>query len=258
MSNVQIQLMTGIYIQEEPRTTEIVECLERNIANPFFKNIHIFIEDGKDDFELQLAKDTYPALGKLRELLKCPKVIIVRRHERPTYAQLFEYANATFETGALVMITNSDIEYDGTLGALKDVDMGDRFICLSREGGLGSYRAEVSQDTWIWQSPVKPMKSDWTLGIAGGDNKIAYEAQQVGYEVVNPCLSIYAYHRHASKIHHWTSANRIASPYLSVHPSRIEPDGDGGEFVVQQLPPNTKPPAPRTPTPAVCEEEDGA
>lgn len=145
------------------------------------------------------------------------------------------------------MITNSDIEYDGTLFALENVDLTDRFLCLSREGGKGSFRAEVSQDTWIWKSPIRDFKCDWTLGIAGGDNKVAYEAAQVGYEVLNPCLSVYTYHRHTSKVRHWTIANRLRGGYLSVHPSRIEMKEGRATFTVIPQPPNQKQAPPRTP-----------
>lgn len=251
MKDLKIRMVSGIYIQERPRTEEIVGCLEKNVQNPFIQDVHLFIEDEKGAFEGALAADSYPAIGKLKALLSHPKVVVVPHYARPTYTGFFDYANRVFAEGEVAMISNSDIEYDGTLGELEDVPLAGVFICLSREGGRGSYRAEVSQDTWIWESPIRIRPCDWTLGIAGGDNRIAYEGKVAGYAVVNPCLSIYAYHRHSSRVRHWTVANRIHGDYLSVHPSHISWKDGKAQFVVQPLVPNNKPPAQRQPTPAV-------
>lgn len=224
MGDFTMSMMVGSYIDERPRMEEIIFTLERNLQNPIISDMHIFIEEALDRYYATLNEAPFEAIKKLDGLLRNPKVTVVKFGRRPLYSDYFEYANKTFPEGRIVGISNSDIEYDETLKLVGDYDLTNVFICLSREFGKGCHRAAVSQDTWIWKSPLRIFKSDWTLGLPGGDNRIAYEGKQGGYRVINPCLSINSKHHHTSRVRHWTHADRskCAGTYMEVNPCGIQ------------------------------------
>lgn len=224
MSEFTVSMMVGSYIDQQKRVEEIVYTLGKNVENPVISDIHLFIEDDLGKYYDALKQAAFPALKDLEKLHGHPKVTVVKVGKRPLYSDYFEYANKTFPEGRIVGIANSDIEYDETLRLLNDYDMTDVFICLSRELGKGCYRAAVSQDTWIWKSPIRIFTSNWTLGLPGGDNRIAFEGHQGGYRVVNPCLSINNLHHHTSKVRHWSHADRskCAGTYMEVNPCGIQ------------------------------------
>jgi hypothetical protein len=59
-----------------------------------------------------------------------------------------------------------------------------------------------SQDAWIFQPPIPQDiidQSDFALGLARCDNRIADIFSSAGYEVINPALAIHAIEIHSSQ-----------------------------------------------------------
>lgn len=224
-----ISLLVGTYITEQPRVDEIVGCLEKNIANPFVGDIHLFVEDPVSQWEGWLREPVtkmkpWPSLEKLNELRSHPKVKLVPNGRRAFYSEYFEYATKTFPKGRVVVISNSDIEYDDTLGRLADYNLDNVFMCLTRdsgcEGNAGCF------DTWIFTAPACPNLTHcrWPLGVNRGELKIAHEVKEARYCVINPCFSINAIHRHlATHVPKtWVRLPRIKGPYGEVHATGLE------------------------------------
>ncbi len=62
----------------------------------------------------------------------------------------------------------------------------------------------MSQDVWIFQSPIRKFKNDTiTLGVLRCDPKIAYQAHTAGYHVCNPCLDVQCCHYHLSNVRNY-------------------------------------------------------
>lgn len=82
-----------------------------------------------------------------------------------------------------------------------------------------------SQDTWVFfGSPKVKTSIELFMGYGGCDNRLAYEIQQAGYEVLNPCKTIKTYHYHECNHRTWIDkdGNRLKEtvppPYLLVNP----------------------------------------
>lgn len=235
MMTETVSLLVGTYTDERRRAEELIQCLEGNVANPLIEDIHLFVEDPvlqwEAWFELR-EQSRFPAIDTLNRLRSHRKVTVVPFGRRPFYSEYFEYANRTFPKGRVAILSNSDIEFNETLLALRGRDLDGIFICLARDNGNSGHNPPLSQDSWIFQIPVKAellATTTWPLGIGGGDHKIAYEAEQAGYRLVNPCHSIRATHRHESRIRTWPLKPNIKGPGRGVDLTGIEVlDGGAG------------------------------
>jgi hypothetical protein len=242
-------LLVGSFMDYRPRVSEMVECLERNVLNPRIRDIHLFVEDPILQWEnwfsigdWEVAGDTgmephktpgarwqkYPALEKLDRLRRHPKVTIVPFGRRPFFRDYFEYANKTFPEGRTVLVANSDIEFDQTVGLLGNHSLRGVFGCLAREGGrifgaTKGFPASASHDAWFFTTPVEGLSDcTWPLGIRNGEHLLAMRARSASYVLINPCLSISTKHHHVSRVRRWHMFPPITSKYLSVFGVSLE------------------------------------
>lgn len=126
-------------------------------------------------------------------------------------------------------VANTDIYFDDTLSQLHTYMNGKTCVALSRwdvkpplEPVLHNER--FSQDVWIFQGKVKPVKfASFNLGVPGCDNRIAWELNRAGYILKNPATKIKSYHYHPSDLHTYHDENRenikflyVPKPYLFV------------------------------------------
>jgi len=149
--------------------------------------------------------------------------------KRLSYRMALEFANSQL-AGRVCILANSDVYFDYTLSRLAPRSLVGRMLALSRydvkSNGtvlLNLFLAPVSQDAWIFIAPVDlgKMNVDFTMGLLGCDNRIAYEFSQAGYTVVNPCFprtGIVVRHLHQSEKRNYSSANKVTGGYLSVIP----------------------------------------
>ena len=113
---------------------------------------------------------------------------------RPTFTELFSMCLP----GMVNVVANSDIYFDSTIHFAKPT--ASHCYALSRwdvnaDGSIALWDHLDSQDVWVfWGRPE--VTADFTMGIAGCDNRLVYLLQQAGMIVTNPSRTIKCYHLH--------------------------------------------------------------
>jgi len=113
-----------IVLENETRITRIIEiltCLATNLNHPNIDKIHVFYDSSHD-----LKNRNY-----IKRYLDIHRIKYIEINGRPTFEQLFEYANATFP-GKDVIIANSDEYFNESLKLLNEVDFSDKFLRVFR------------------------------------------------------------------------------------------------------------------------------
>lgn len=203
----KLHLITVLYNEtNSKRMEEYKTCLQNNLNNPAIGSIHVIYDTAKDD-----------GTNTLLTFLKQQPITISYVNERPSFAHCFATANSTLPIGAKVIVSNADIYFNDTLDLLENYDLGGKFLAITRKevnaDGTISYmrgtphkgQKEASQDVWIFQTPFPDFKQrdDILLGTLHCESEVAYHAQQLGLEVLNPYFSIDCLHLHLSGIRHW-------------------------------------------------------
>lgn len=171
--------------------------------------MHVLYDTIKDDKK-----------NKILNYLKTKNIKISYIKGRPTFNYCFTLANEQY-ANSKVIISNADIYFNNTLYLLSDYNLNNKFIALTRwnvtpTGSLkifkqfdknGNFRADwtyYSQDAWIFQTPIQKFNYDAiALGTLYCDGMIAYQADQVGLNVFNPCYSIQCCHLHLSEVRNY-------------------------------------------------------
>lgn len=205
-----ITLYTSFYEDKKAeRHAEILHCLRNNVDNPLIDEIVL------------LCEGSIPP----PEIRNCKKVTI-NIGGRPTYQDFFNLINLRHSHFDISIVANTDIYFDESLSK---INMNNATcLALSRwdikpEGAV-LHNEKFSQDVWIFQGKVKPVKyATFNLGIPGCDNRIAWELYRAGYKLLNPAHSIKCYHYHPSDLHTYHDENGenikylyIPKPYLFV------------------------------------------
>lgn len=191
---MKIHLLIDYYISSmKERQEELDFCYLDNIDNPGFDQIHVFYSDPP------------PRVND--------KVISIPLTKRLNYADYFEYAKNNIPQDDIIVLSNSDIYFDDTVAKVASFDLDKNILALTRwssNGGDDGNRLEngiikfysnhvCSQDVWVWKNPLSNFEKvdcNFTLGVLGCDNKIAYSFKEMGYDPINPCLDIVTYHYH--------------------------------------------------------------
>lgn len=182
-----IHLFVNYYQDNNPiRNRELVKCFMSNISNKLIDRVYVFISD----------KD-------LEVVFPSPNITFISHNGRPTYQEIFTIINTIVQKYDISIICNSDMIFDSTLSLIHNIQE-DQCYALSRwEFGVPvqiQVRSD-SQDTWLFRGPIKNIDhADFSLGVRGCDNRIAYELLNAGYEVLNPSLSIKTWHLHKSEV----------------------------------------------------------
>ena len=161
------------------------------------------------------------------------KLFPVYLEGRPTYNTFFALTRKLSSGTDINIICNSDIiipadtlqnmqnyfQHENTCLALSrwDVAQKDSYT----DNAVLFDRAD-SQDTWIFKGGIGQIEgADFTMGIAGCDNAIAYLINAAGYTLSNPCRSLKTYHLHLSNIRNYIQGEniqRIPPPYQLIAP----------------------------------------
>jgi hypothetical protein len=200
-------LITMLYNEtNDERIVEYLTCLDQNLKHPDMKQIHVVYDTSKDN-----------AQNRILDYLKQQNLIITYVTGRETYDFCFKLANELY-ANSVVIVSNADIYFNETLHLLIDYDLTNKFLALTRwnvtrDGSLAIYywkdgrKAERSQDTWIFKTPLRQFDDPTVqIGVPHCDGRIAYEAQKSGLTVLNPCLTIQCCHLHLSGLHNYTAA----------------------------------------------------
>lgn len=183
-----MKLLTTLYHEAHPeRARELIECLQRNGANPAIDQIHVFYDSAADQGSSVVRQAVARAGATVREI-----------RGRPTYADFFRYANEQL-AGQIVVLANADIHFNQTLALLDGLAWDRRFLAITRDDFVGTH-GEGSADVWVFRAPVPLFGQNVTFGTVCCDQVISYLARKNGLRVDNPCLSIHCLHRHQSGV----------------------------------------------------------
>jgi len=190
---------------DEIRNSEFIRCLQINSENPYVDRVYVLSEVA-----------TLP--------VKHVKFCCIHITKRPSYNDFFEKYRR-YEPNSLNVLLNTDIvlDYRHTTRLLNIKK--NQFFALTRYEFMTSSsdvrsmedilkkpvelfgndellvsQFYYSQDTWIIDGypRVSGMFVE-QLGVPRCDGRIAVHFNTIGYEVYNPCLSIFTYHLHENK-----------------------------------------------------------
>jgi hypothetical protein len=226
------------------RNAEIKQCLYRNYMNPHITKIHLLNERIYTDAELCDRRVDGQSGGS--------KIVQTSIGKRLTFKDVFKYIRENHIAGYCVL-TNADIFFDNSLRKIlySSISTTPQMFALLRY----EYRGETdllqcpifgprfdSQDTWIIHyskntegeggvgkgvtSRIKEIHEkafDFEFGRPGCDNKFAYLANVLGYEVINDPRFIRTYHYHTNQSRNYTRNDVIGQPYTLISPAGFNP-----------------------------------
>lgn len=215
-------LITMLYNEKhEGRRSEYITCLEKNLAHPQIKEIHILYDTSNDEGE-----------NHLLNYLKSQPVTLTYINDRVTYGECFTLTNEMYPESRIIL-SNADIYFNDTLSALENYDLTGKFLALTRhdvepgdELRLFIQRLKKrkwdSQDTWIFRTPIRKFENDdIKLGLLGCDLTIAKQAVLSRLKVINPCMTIQCCHLHLTKVRHYPTTFYPESGHYSVRGGKL-------------------------------------
>jgi hypothetical protein len=209
-----IRLFLSVYGEQcATRQCEYLKCLKLNLQNPCIDQVCIF----NDGFGNHLPDHR--------------KIVSRAIVGRPTYRNYLNWIADLPGDQSFSVIANSDIYFNESLVALAAALDSTQCVALSRwdvrpDGNAVLFDRNDSQDAWMFKGPVRAIRSDLPVGVPRCDNRFLYELKRAGYEVINPALSIRAYHLHAGQRTEYQNENLehfIDPPYAYLWPHNLWP-----------------------------------
>jgi len=199
-----IILYMNYYVDPDSvRDKEIKECFFNNLKNPLINKIVCF-----KDYATPIPSDSR-------------KIEYVVFDERPTYNNFFSAMRSFSRSNSINILINSDIHFDSSLKLLlKHNFKKDQCFAISRWEAGKTLKMAVgrdSQDVWVIKGkPVTTLCANFCLGIAGCDNRMAFEMKRAGYDVSNPSQSVKCIHVHQSQLRRYSKkpSDCVSGPYL--------------------------------------------
>ncbi len=186
---MRYHLLTTYYVAEdEERNQENLLCLQKNLECPELEKIYLILQnDNKPDIDLK-GKVEFIHLGK-----------------RPCFADFFEITRSKVESGLRFVVANSDIYFNETLRKLDSLDLSKKLVTLTRwdlqeDNSLKFYNKYLSQDTWIYSDVIPEGVGEYFIGQHGCDNRLLFELNAKGIEILNPSLVVKSIHVHMSQL----------------------------------------------------------
>lgn len=91
---------------------------------------------------------------------------------------------------------------------------------IQKDGTAKFLGRSDAQDAWLWRGRIKiPKYADFFMGVKGCDNRISRELSTMGYEMLNPSLTVKSYHLHENPTDHNKSDKKVFPPYLRLTPT---------------------------------------
>ena len=180
-----IRLFTSHYPEKcASRLGDLRTCLNRNLANPVVDAVCLLLEG---------VEMPCPEEARLQ-------VRVVS--DRPKYQDFFDWANELCSSADdAVVIANSDIYLDQSIRALVQTLKANQCAALARwdvtaNNSVSLFDRNDSQDVWVFKGKIRPVVSNYLMGVPRCDNRLLYELRAAGYEVINPAFSVRAHHLH--------------------------------------------------------------
>jgi hypothetical protein len=218
-----VRLFTTIYREtKEQRRREYERCLQANVECKTISQICILDENYGE----------IPSHEKITSRLVS---------SRPTYQDFFKWINTTVLQDDFSIIANTDIALNDTIEIIRRFDWRTPKLCLAlsrwdidEQDGATLFEHGDSQDVWIFQGKIEGVNGNFPLGVYDCDNKIAWELEQAGYRVINPCYAVRTYHHHQSGYRSYEVGTR---PDYGIRPPfrYVEPDNYWGPIRAWQI-----------------------
>lgn len=191
------------------RQQELDWALKHNCYNPIFENIFLFPESRKNK------------IPKLTE-----KVHIIHLERRVTFQDIVEVINSKIDSYKYYnVIANSDIYFDDTLNLVRQINMDEICLALTRweshpleekKSEPYMYMTGESQDVWIFKSFISlNISCNFYLGLLGCDGRFNFEVREAGYKVYNPSKDIRVLHCHVSGKRNHSEDTRLQGNTIS-------------------------------------------
>jgi len=215
-------LFTTYYqAKTQDRQAEYDFCIEKNkVAD--FDRIYLFVENDDD------LKFSYDRFVKSWD----DSIQIVNIERRPTFKDFFEFIDTEEFSESINIVANTDIfflnmqQIDRNLYRLRK---GESCFALSRHDYHHNRPSHLfdrpdTQDTWVFngnQNLSKVQNINFSMGVAGCDNRLAHELKMAGFEVMNPSRTVQTFHLHDSPIRTFIEGEiqRVPPPYLLLEPT---------------------------------------
>lgn len=222
---MNINLFTTFYRDKnEARFNELVFCFNKNVL-PKFNNIVVLVESIEDS---ALVSTVYINATTSKQLPHIPALIVTNINKRPSFNDFFEEMGNEKYKDSINILSNTDIFFDSnSLEAIEhyfENSISNTCIALSRwdyypDGSAVHYDRADSQDTWCFiGNPKIRTSTEYTMGEAGCDNRLAFEINEANYNIVNPSKSIKSYHYHNTNVRNYIVngevIKRVSPPYL--------------------------------------------
>lgn len=222
------------------RQDELNFCVIENLKNKILKSYYMICskEDYNSFINYLAQKGIIKKQGNFiidREKI-LDKIIHVDEVSRPTFNNYFDIISYYANTKDYInIVANCDIIIpEKTLLDCISYVQPDVCLALTRydiQEILNYQNNSVfldrwdSQDVWIFNGMIpKIVGADFTLGVAGTDNKIAYLLEQSGYKVLNPSRTLVTYHYHLSQVLNYVNPvtqyiERLQPPFKLIDPT---------------------------------------
>ncbi len=212
-------LFINYYIDKNiERQKELVKCVIENAKN--FDTIFVIA-----DFE---------SFEDIQGLVNFELTPIITDGKRTTWLEYFDLISICNAPNNINIIANLDIVIPketlaNCIPYFKTESK--RVLALTRwdinaDGSNTFFNRADSQDVWIFNGAVeKGIDAPFGLGLPGTDNAIAHRLHVIGYEVLNPSLSLKTYHQHLVMVRNYLNEKGeqkergIAPPYKILVPS---------------------------------------
>jgi hypothetical protein len=227
---MSINLFVNFYVDRSPeRQAELLFCLAENLRNKEIDKVHVIL----DELHIPHFTDFLKQHNFWKNEYFMIKLQLIKSDKRPSYNEYFQLTRTYSIPDDINMIANTDIFFDTeslmTLRKWKWKPNTCFALCRWDLKNLDPKNAKFfdrpdSQDVWITKGGFKNIAgAEFTLGIAGCDNKIASLLSSY-YTVLNPSLDIKTYHLHLSDIRNYINRShieRLPPPYLQIQPTRL-------------------------------------
>lgn len=224
---MKFNLLINYYIDvDDERQKELDYCLAQNLINTSIDHIGIFVSSKHYQHLKDMTEQVWPRVSLYR----------IVDYLRPSYNTYFGFFIHTEAQKQWVnIISNLDIIIsEHTINQIKSGNYFDNpktVLALTRYDlkEKDNLRDAVffdrpdSQDIWFFLNDFPAIQgADFTLGIAGCDNKIAHLLSENGFNVINPSLTLKTYHLHNTPVRNYIDGSdikQVPPPYKLIPPS---------------------------------------
>lgn len=191
--------------RNEVRRAEYLECLQRNLANPWIDEVCLVVE------------------GEVDVLPDSPKLRLKNIQKRPLYDDFFAWIREIAGPDDISAIANTDIYLGTNVPAAFPLLNKNCCLALARWEPDGLNDRNDSQDCWVFKGKVIGIQGDFPLGVVRCDNRILHELHTGGYQVLNPSFSIFVHHLHRGERQDYgdTEKHFVQPPYRYLWPHNL-------------------------------------